>query len=305
MPNEALENVLNRDLSRVVAKPLIDRYCPLFDEIVNYGTNLYARATHGIQDMLSETGVPKLIYLNVLEMTDATSEMLRQSTVTPAIPVIRSTFESSLDFEYMFDVETTNRAHAWLVAYVIEQIEWANMMLGVEKEGQQFHQAMKTDSVGANINLASYQVLATKQKTDYEAILNKPELAAAVAERDALVKKNPRNQHPHWYSSFGGPGNLRQLSKLLDREAQYLALYKYFSGVAHGQNLRRFISRKASPDPLTRLIRDSSEFERLTEVAMACALRCSRLLSKQVNETQQYSTWYAREIKPGYAPDPP
>jgi hypothetical protein len=301
MPTQALEKILNRDLSRVNAKHLIDRDCPLLDEIVNYGTNLYMRVTHGMQDILSASGVPLLIYLNVLEMTDATSELLRESVVTPAIPVIRTTFESTLALEYIFKADTENRAHAWLVGYLTEQIEWTNMVLGTEKGGQQFQQAMKTDSVAATISLAPYEALAKKQKADFETALNKLELAAALAQRNTLAAKNP---FPNWYTSFGGPAKLRQLAKVLDREAQYLVLYKYFSGVSHAQNLRRFLSRKGSPDPLVRLIRDSSEFEALARLAIAYALRCTRLVSTAHGETQQYATWYGTEIKPTYAPDP-
>jgi hypothetical protein len=301
MPNQALEKILNRDLSRVNAKHLIDRDCPLLDEIVNYGTNLYMRVTHGMPDILSASGVPLLIYLNVLEMTDATSELLRESIVTPAIPVIRTTFESTLALEYIFQADTENRAHAWLVGYLTEQIEWTNMVLGAEKGGQQFQQAMKTDSVAANISLAFLEPLAKKQKADFEAALTKPELAAAVAERNKLAAKKP---YPNWHTSFGGPTTLRQLAKALDREAQYFVLYKFFSGVSHAQNLRRFLSRKHSADPLVRMIRDSSEFEQLARAAMNDAVRCTRIISNAHREAQQFATWYAAEIKPTYAPDP-
>lgn len=296
MATNPIETILNRDLSRVNAKELIDRFCPLLDEITNYGTHLYKRATNQKRELLTPEGVPYLIYLHVLEMTDATSEMLRQSTVSPAIPVVRATFESTLALLYMFETDTTNRATAWLVAYLMEQLEWINMMLGTEKAGQQLHQAMQTDTVGANIDLSSYAAIATKQKSNLEALLAKPELAVAVAERAEIIRKNPRNQHPNWYNSFGGPANLRGLSKHLNREAQYLVLYKAFSGLAHGQNLRRFITRAASPNPLVRLLRDSTDFHQLATIAVTLAARCTRILSEHEKEKDQYAKWYAAEI---------
>ena len=300
MPTSPIETILNRDLSRVNAKELIDRFCPLLDEITNYGTNLYKRATAQKPELLTPDGVPYLIYLHVLEMTDATSEMLRQSTVSPAIPVVRATFESTLALDYLFEADTTNRATAWLVAYLTEQLEWINMMLGTEKAGKQLHEAMQTDTVGVNINLSPYAAIATKQKTDLEALIAKPELAAAVTERAEIIRKNPRNQYPNWYNSFGGPINLRGLSKHLNREAQYLVLYKAFSGVAHGQNLRRFITRTASSDPLVRLLRDSSDFHQLASIAVTLALRCTRILSEHEKEKDQFTKWYAAEIRPGF-----
>lgn len=300
MPTKPIEPILNRDLSRVNANEFIVRYCPLLDEIANYGTNLYRRATDRMPDLLAADGVPFLIYLNVLEMADGTSELLRQSAVTPAIPVVRTTFESTLALDYMLEADTANRANAWLVAYLVEQIQWTSLVLGTDRAGHQFHQAMQTDTVGSNIDLAPFAAHATKKKAEFEAVLNKSALSDAVAERTNLIQSTPRNPYPNWYSSFGGPSNLRALSKHLNREAQYLVLYKHFSGVAHGQNLSRFIRRAASPDPLVRLLRDSSEFRQLADYAISFALRCTRLLSKQQNEEAQYAKWYTEEIRPGF-----
>src|SRR6476619_1061058 len=110
MPTKPIEKILSRDVSRVNAKELIDRICTMLDEIVNYGTNLYARHTHGIADLISEAGVPMLIYLNVLEMTDGTSELLRESCTAASIPTARAAFEALLALHYVLEKDTTNRA---------------------------------------------------------------------------------------------------------------------------------------------------------------------------------------------------
>lgn len=297
MPTTPVETVLNRDISKAVAQPFIDRFCPVLDEIVNYGTNLYKRATYRMTDLLTADGVPILIYANVLEMTDAISVMLRESSVTPAIPVVRASYESTLAYEYIFESDTTNRSHAWLVAYLLEQIDWADKILGTGKSGQQFHAALKDDSVGANIDLAPFVPIATKQKAEFQDILDKPEFAAAVAERNRLLKKNP---FPHWYTSFGGPTNLRQLAERLKREAQYIVLYKQFSAISHGQNLARFVKRAASKDPLVRLLRDPGDFTQVAMFAITFAVRCTRLLSNRLNEDQHVNQWYIQEIQPGF-----
>jgi hypothetical protein len=88
-------------------------------------------------------------------MTDGTSVLLRESCVSAAVPTVRAIFESALALEYILAADTSNRANAWLLAYLAEQLEWANMMAGAEQTGQKFHEAMKTDSVGASINLAA------------------------------------------------------------------------------------------------------------------------------------------------------
>src|SRR4051812_23106935 len=108
MPTDPVEKVLNRDVSRVAAKELIDRYCSLLDEVVNYGAKLYARLSQGVSDMATEAGVPLLTYLHVLEMTDGTSVLLRESSVSAAVPTVRAIFESALALEYILAADTSN-----------------------------------------------------------------------------------------------------------------------------------------------------------------------------------------------------
>src|SRR6476469_8125866 len=101
MPTPPIERILNRDLSRVAAASLITRICPMLDEIVNYGTNLYIRHTHQLPDIITAEGVPLLIYLHILEMTDGVSVLLRESAVSASIPTVRAAFESTLALDYI------------------------------------------------------------------------------------------------------------------------------------------------------------------------------------------------------------
>ena len=297
MPTEPVEKVLNRDLSRVNARELIDRVCPMLDEIVNYGTNLYIRHAHVLPELISADGAPLLIYLHILEMTDGISELLRESCVAASIPTLRASFEGSLALEYILESDSANRATAWAVGYLSEQLDICDKILGHGKSGQKFQSAVANDLLAADIDVAQLQPIAAVQKPIWEKELSRIEFASALKAR--AESKKP---YPNWYSLSGGPANLRELSAHLKREAQYNVLYSYFSGIAHGQDLRRFTSAAASKNPLSRLVRDSSGLEMVGTLAAVFALLAARLVSERYGEVAAYSSWYTNEIRKRFVP---
>ena len=65
-----------------------------------------------------ERNLPLLMsYLHILEMADGIDVLLSQSCVTPAIPLLRSMFESNLGITYMLEKDTDARSYDWLVAH--------------------------------------------------------------------------------------------------------------------------------------------------------------------------------------------
>jgi hypothetical protein len=298
MPTPPIERILNRDLSRVAANDIASRICPMLDEIVNYGTNLYARHTHQLSDIFTAEGVPLLIYLHILEMTDGASILLHESAVSASIPPARAAFESALALEFILKEDSTNRAHAWLVGYMSEQIDVCDKILGQNAPGQKLATALAADTLKDDIDLSVLLPLATRHRKYWEKELARPELAAAIAQRAAS-----RKPYPHWYSSFGGPSNLRGLASRLNREAQYNVLYGHVSSIAHGQNLRHFAVAAQSKDPLVRLLREPSGFNMVGGLAAAFALRGTHLLSAKYDEMDQYRKWYTAEIRKAFRPE--
>lgn len=270
----------------------------MLDEIVNYGTNLYTRHTHQLPEIISAEGVPLLIYLHILEMTDGASILLHESAVSAAIPTVRASFESALALEYILKQDSVNRAHAWAVGYIAEQIDVCDKILGQNQPGQKFAEALASDTLKDDIDVSVLTPLAAKHRLYWEKELARPELAAAVAERAASTKT-----YPHWYTSFGGPTNLRALASRINREAQYNILYGHFSSIAHGQNLRHFAVAAKSNDPLVRLLREPSGFSMVGGLAASFALRATHLLSEKYDEMAQYRKWYGAEVRSAFRPD--
>lgn len=296
MPTRPVGDILDRDLSRAAALGLIDRFVPMMEELVNYGSNVYARSKPSVPNPdLTESDAPLQLYLHVLEMADGVTELLRQSCAAPAIPLVRTIFEAVLSIEYILETDTSRRARSWLVAYALQQLEACNYILGEEKSGANLSKALQGDLLGSKVDLSGLAPAARVQKPIFEAYLQKPEFAEILSARTAAGER-----YPKWYALFGGPKNLRELAKVLQQEAQYLVLYGFWSSIDHGSNTRRFVTRARSTDPTARLIRDASEFNGVVLTATSYVLNATRIILQKYRAGEDMSKWYIEEIRPRF-----
>jgi hypothetical protein len=124
MPTKPLEKLLYRELSTVAAKELIDIASPLLQELVNFSTNAFARCASSSKGKTDEDLATLILYLHVIEMTDAIEVLIPQCCPTPAQTLLRSSFEATLHIEYILEKESeyVKRSLAWLVGYVHDRI---------------------------------------------------------------------------------------------------------------------------------------------------------------------------------------
>jgi hypothetical protein len=289
MPKVPVESILNRDLSRVAAQAWIQQFTPVIDEIVNYGTTVYARCRPTVTPPdPNEDSVPLLMYLHVLEMADGISELLKQVCATPAIPLARTIFEGVLGLEYILASDYSRRARSWLVSFTCERVEACDRILGKQKSGK-----ANARAPGFDFSKLAPQMRADKKR--YQEYLTKPEFKEVLRERQGRREKHP------WYSLFSGPVNLRELAKRLNREKEYVEFYTYWSSIQHGVDIGRFLARGANPDQTTRVLRDPNDptFKVAAMAAAVFTVWATRLvLSKYHCPGEDFSKWYRQEIKP-------
>jgi hypothetical protein len=178
MPTKPPDWILDRDIARVLAKESADRYAPLLDELVNYGSALYARSKGTNTDMLTPEGAPLLLFLHIIEMTDGVSELVKQGCSAASASLVRAIFEATLALEYMLANDTEARARAWLVGYASDQLALFDEIEGKGKPGKDLRDALKNDTIGSSINLAPLERFAKAQRPAIEALLSLPEHVA-------------------------------------------------------------------------------------------------------------------------------
>ena len=137
MPTEAVETVLNRDLSRVAAKKEIATATALLTELVNEGTRVFKRCEASSSGDLADTPL-LMLYLHMLEMVDGIQVLVAESCVAPAIPLVRSAYEACLSIEYILESESERRALSWLAAHALSGVQVNERFDGTTAEGKRY-----------------------------------------------------------------------------------------------------------------------------------------------------------------------
>jgi Family of unknown function (DUF5677) len=292
MPTDALETILNRDLSKVAAKDVIDIASPLLREIVNYSTNAFQRCMDSRPGSENEDGALLIIYLHAIEMTDGTEVLIAQSCPTPAIPLVRSLFESLLATEYILEnqADYVQRSLSWLVGYVHDRLKIYERLDPSTLSGKDYEKKAADDK---RLTLLSVPAPAEVQQaiTSLQQLLTEPQLQLIEAEYSS-------KGNPHWYHLFGGPSNLADLARRLHSGAQYEFLYRYWSSIEHVQDMSRFLERSSSNDPVARAVRDGSQIQDVTVLAMTFMLDMTRSMLGKFRPGENVDSWYQREVRP-------
>jgi hypothetical protein len=107
MPIEPLETVIYRELQIARAGKFLDVVTPLFQELVNYGSNALTRCASSSNRGENEDLAVLNLYRQILGLTDAFEVLVAASCAEPTIPILRSMFETLLGIEYILESKTT------------------------------------------------------------------------------------------------------------------------------------------------------------------------------------------------------
>jgi hypothetical protein len=293
MPTDSFKPVLDRDLSRVAARQVIDIISPLLQEVVNHATWAFRRFQTGSSGEVSVDLAPFLLFHHVIEMTDGVEVLLSNSCVAAAIPTLRSAFEGRLSLEYMLEDDYRNRSLAWLCVYSHEKMRTYALVDPTTSGGIDFGKAWVLE----NKDAAPSHPDAPKGIANLQSFLAEPYMVPIEKEYQR-VKKGSRGA-PHWYSLFGGPANLRKLAEQLERVTEYDALYRIWSRVAHAGDASSIAA--ASHGDTFHRIRYPADINLIAVLAFEFMIQATKLMSEKFRpEAASISTWYQEEVKPRF-----
>lgn len=293
MPTESLKNVLDRDLSRVAASENIEKATRLLQELVNHSTHAFRRCEASSDGSTADKAF-LMLYLHSIEMTDGIEALLAQGCVAPAIPLVRSAFEADLSLRFILQQDSDRRALAWVMWNLLEGISVNKQFDPSTDDGRAYEAACSSDATMQRLDQSQLVAGARHDLAEYQRRLAAPEFAPLIAEHGRMVASGKR--YPKWYSLFGGPKNLRELSRVLQNEGQYLVVYGQWSRLSHAEDYGRF-ERRESADKMFLLIRDISELNRVASFAAVFLLRATRLILKKFRPSESLREWYLSEVR--------
>jgi hypothetical protein len=292
MPTKPLETVIYRELQIARAEKFLRVATPLFQELVNYGSNVLIRCAsssiHGENEDLAALD----LYRNILEMTDAFEVMIAACCATPTVPIIRSSFEALLSLEYILESKTTyvQRSLSWLLVYVHKRIALYEMVLVDSSRGKEFQASIKKDKW--------IQDLPTlPQDQVHKAIDNLQKLVRRDQFSDIEKEYRTFEKPPHWYRLFGGPASIQQLAYKLNRHSQYDYLYRNWSTIAHAHDFSKFIAVDSAGESGIRGIRDVGPLQEVSMFAAEIILEATRRMLLEFRPGEDYARYYEAEVR--------
>jgi len=302
MPTKPLELLLNRDISKAAAREVIKIASPLLQELINYGTNVFARSQDSAKGGPDEDLAVLQLYLHILEMVDGIEVLVGQCCITPTVPLLRSSFEALLGINYILDPkgDYTQRSLSWIVGYSHNRIKVTEGYISTTQQGKELRDYL-LDEVELTLEPV-IDIKAGERIDNLKKLLSQKKFEVIETEYQNL--KISRRGDLNWYSLFGGPKNLRELALAVGKKSQYIMFYKDWSEITHAEDMR-FLSKNSDGTPAFNPLRNWEKLNELSKASSQAArfsLEATRLILKKFRpgEEESLAAWYKNEIQLGY-----
>jgi hypothetical protein len=294
MPTQAFEPLLNRDMSKVLPKPVINIASPVLQEIINYATNLYQRCQTSRKGSSDEAYPVLASYLHVIQMIDSIEVLVANGCGAPANLLLRSAFEGKLTIMYILERKSKNRANAWLVKNIVDQINtFENMYKSKDLSKESQHTFTVPNIIGKPSSLPELQEVVNKLKNS----LAKPEYAEIYSEYKRMNKEGVK--YPEWYSLYNGPRNLRALAKHLHQDDIYDHLYSSWSRISHMSDAAHLTLPLEDGTSILGPIRNPMNIIHSATFALSILIETTQAMLKEyrADEMTSFLKWYEKDVR--------
>lgn len=297
MPTKPYEPLLYRELRKVEAKEIIEIACPLLHEEINYATNAYKRCYDSVNKEPEVKHLPIFtLFHHLIAMIDGIEVLISESCAIPAIPLLRSAFETILGIDYMLENNYEQRAFSWLVSYIHDRKSKYELLDSNQEKGKEFQKDLTEDEINKFLNFSSIPDTSEIVKY-YDLLLKKPHLSSI--ESEYLRLKKIKHRKPNWYSLFNGPSNIENLAKHLNRGAQYNILYRQWASVSHAVDLSNYLFESNGKVTIYKPIRNTEDLNPLSSIASSFMLHGIFKFTGRFRpgENKSLGKWYVLECR--------
>ncbi|MEY2923268.1 MAG: hypothetical protein RL108_1894, partial [Bacteroidota bacterium] len=202
------------------------------NEIVNFGTHIINWDLK-IKREGKDNHVPTIFLRNCVELADAVSILIENSSIDPAKIQFRALMENALALRYMIDENEKIRAHCFLVCKLNKDIKFYKQFIPTESVSKDFVARIKKEEPQFDLSNHSKLTEIIKVVQAKEELLKEP-IYDVVNEEFLKVCKSQKNNDPNWYSLYDGPRNFQELCKKMEYTIIYEFAYRKYSQNVHG-----------------------------------------------------------------------
>lgn len=161
MPTNPPTGLLDRHMSKALAREWIDVATPMLTEVVNHGVAAFARCSKTAKGADEHLAI-LMPYIHLVEMIDGVHILLVGAAPTPAQLQLRTVFESLLTIEYITEGDTIRRAYAYLVADIQGRLATYRGMDLKSVEGRRKQERITTDRYAQEMQVPDIPDLAAR-----------------------------------------------------------------------------------------------------------------------------------------------
>ncbi|XCF05345.1 DUF5677 domain-containing protein [Tamlana crocina] len=228
---KSIEDILPREQNEVKAE--LNKLSSSIDNTVDFGTHLLKWQADKMKrgdDHL----VPILFFRNILELADAISILIKNSSIDPAKPLLRSLLENSFGLEYLLEDDKKNRALSYNVWIAHKDLKFFEKLNANSQVGKQFFNVIKKDKHVQEIKSNKELIEFGKRNSEELLKLSIYQKIEEEYQRTNAIRKNPK-----WFALFDGPCDIEQLAKKLNHHTLYEVVYRMLSDNVHATDLMK------------------------------------------------------------------
>jgi len=291
MKYKAVKEILPREQENDL-KEILSHFSYLIDDAINFGTHLVKWEMNKEREG-DEHMPPLLFFRNILELGDAVSTLIKNSSIDACKPILRSLLENLFSLEYLLEKNTPKRALSYIVWHTHKKLNLGKRLTSSTTNGNQLKKEITKDKLlgkTAETFFDHKMILAAKKNS--ENLLKLPKYISIENEYQRTLQNR---KNPNWYSLYQGPNNIEQLAKYLELHALYEFIYRGLSGYVHSTNIldgKLVPNKNGSVDIIQ--IRYPKDAQSITQhtinfLLMAFKAFCNARLPKK---KQDYNNWY-------------
>lgn len=300
MPTEPIIEFIPREIDSPDIKAVLDHISSLIEEVVNYGSHIFRRGIDSIKE--GDENVPAfLMYRNIFELIDSISVLIKNSSVEPCNILLRSLFESYLNYEYLFEKDFKRRGMDFLLCYRHKEIHNLRRFDPRDDLHAQYEKLKARDKISKDI--PSIAVPGVAERIDnLKKIFELPSYKDSCEEYERIKTTN-RKPPKYWYSMRGSPKDVCQLADHLGFPVQYEILYRSWSELVHGTDILKDKFTIEGPRLVSfSQLRLPHDAPFVALMAITFGLSAIRMLTKHYmpERAKDNADWYMKEIKDSY-----
>jgi Family of unknown function (DUF5677) len=183
-----------------------------------------------------------LLYRHMLDLADSLGTLVRLGSTIPCSILLRALLEATFQFEFLLKGPSDDpnsyhdRANCHLTFFYIKRLESVDKVDPSHEKGKAYHQLLKESQMLNDMEIP--EIDYQSERNNLQEILDGLPFEPYYQKYKSLKKGKKSGKKAwtpsHWYSLCSSIRDIRELSRVLGREAEYEVLYRYFSDPVHG-----------------------------------------------------------------------